>query len=68
MLRAHGEGIPGLFARIGGQGTLPALGEARSSRLAEVPVLAIRVHPGEVLLIVDRVYAEHLKAWIRASA
>lgn len=67
-LRAQGEGITELFTRIAGHGTLPALGEARRSRMAEVPVLAIQVQLGEILLIVERVYAEHLMNWLRVSA
>jgi hypothetical protein len=68
VLRVNGEAIAALFARMGGQATLPGLGEARRSRLADVPVLALQVQPGEILLIVDRVFVEHLMAWIRVSA
>ena len=67
-LRARGEGITELFTRIGGHGALPALGESKRSRMAEVPVLAIQVQLGEFLLIVERVYAEHLMSWLRVSA
>jgi heterotetrameric sarcosine oxidase gamma subunit len=67
VLRASGEGVALLFERIGGQATLPGLGEARRSRLAEIPVLASRVRADEILLIVERVYAEHLMEWIRRS-
>jgi sarcosine oxidase gamma subunit len=67
-LRAQGEGIAELFARMGGHGTLPTPGEARRSRMADVPVLAIQARLGEILLIVERVYAEHLIDWLRLSA
>ena len=67
-MRARGKCVAGLFARMGGQGTLPGLGAARRSRLAEVPVLALQVQADEILLVVQRVYAEHLMAWIRVSA
>lgn len=68
VLRASGERIADLFARMGGQETLPATGAARRSRLAEIAVLALKVQPGEILLIVERLYVEHLMGWIRASA
>ena len=68
VLRANGKCVAGLFARIGGQATLPNLGEARRSRLADVPVLALQVQASEIFLVVERVYAEHLMAWIRISA
>jgi hypothetical protein len=44
------------------------VGEALTSRLAELAVLALCVRAGEILLLVDRVYADHLWAWIRESA
>jgi hypothetical protein len=68
VLRATGEGVADLFARMGGQATLPASGAARRGRLADIPVLALQVQPGEILLIVERLYVEHMMGWIRASA
>jgi hypothetical protein len=68
VVRADGEAVPELFTRIGGQATWPGLGEARRSRLADVPVLALQVQLGEILLVLDRVYVEHLMSWIRATA
>ena len=44
-----------------------AVGEARRSRIADVPVLAISVRAGETLLVVDRVCLPHLFAWIRET-
>jgi len=67
VLRVTGEGIPDLLCRLGGTGSIPQLGEARRSRLADVPVLALSVRPGEMLLLVDRAYAEHLMGWIRET-
>jgi len=46
---------------------VPRPGEARRSRLADVPVLALSVGPGEALLLVDRADAEHLMGWIRET-
>jgi sarcosine oxidase gamma subunit len=68
VLRASGERIADLFARLGGQATLPVIGAARRGRLADIAVLALQVQPGEILLIVERLYADHLMGWIRASA
>lgn len=68
VLRASGERVTDLFARMGGQGTLPVIGAALRSRLADIPVLALRVQAGEILLIVERLYVEHIMGWIRASA
>jgi hypothetical protein len=68
VLRLKGTRVAELFARIGGHGTLPDLGQAKRSRLAEVPVLAIQVQLGEILLVVERVYAEHLMNWTQVHA
>jgi hypothetical protein len=55
-------------ARAAAHVTMPSPGEARSSRLAELQVLTACVHAGELLLLVERVYADHLLGWIRATA
>ncbi len=68
VLRASGGRIADLFAQMGGEGVPPPLGGARRSRLAEIAVLAIQVQSEETLLVVERVYAEHLMDWIRLSA
>jgi sarcosine oxidase gamma subunit len=68
VFRAGGEAVPDLFARLGGHGACPAIGESRRTRLAEVAVLAVKVQPEETLLIVERCYGPHLMAAIRASA
>lgn len=67
VLRATGERPADLLCRLGGTASVPRPGEARRSRLADVPVLALCLAPGEVLLVVDRVYAEHLTGWIRET-
>jgi len=69
VLRLAGARVAGLLARLGGSASLPAAGESRRSRLADVPVLAIGVPAaaGEVLLLVDRAYAPHLLGWIRET-
>jgi heterotetrameric sarcosine oxidase gamma subunit len=67
VVHLAGERIPDLLARIGGAASLPAVGEARRSRMADVPVLALCVKASQVLLVVDRTYDEHLLGWIRET-
>jgi sarcosine oxidase gamma subunit len=62
--RITGVRIADLLTRLGAPSTIPALGEARTSRLAELTVMALCVRDGEVMLLVDRVYATHLRAWM----
>jgi heterotetrameric sarcosine oxidase gamma subunit len=64
IVRLTGLRIADLLCRLGGTGSVPAPGEARRSRLADVPVLALAVRAGETLLVVDRAYLPHLLAWI----
>ena len=56
-----------LLCRLGGTASVPHAGEARRSRVADVPVLALSVRAGETLLAVDRAYLPHLLAWIRET-
>ena len=67
VLRVTGEGIADLLCRLGSTGSIPRVGEARRSRMADVPVLALSLTAGETLLVVDRAYAEHLMGWIRET-
>ena len=67
VLRVTGERISDLLCRLGGTGSIPCPGEARRGRMADVPVLALCVRAGETLLVVDRVYADHLCAWVRET-
>jgi len=68
VLRASGEAVADLFARLGGQRACPSIGESLRTRLADVAVLAVKVQPEESLLIVERSYCPHLMAAIRVSA
>jgi heterotetrameric sarcosine oxidase gamma subunit len=68
VLRVQGARLTDLLVRLGADSVIPQVGEARSGRMAEVHVLAVCVQSGEVLLLVDRAYADHLVAWIRATA
>lgn len=68
MLRLCGERVPGLLHGIGGNASMPRLGESRVSRIAELPVLALQVRQEEILLLAERPYTTHLLGWIRACA
>ncbi|MGP8034440.1 MAG: sarcosine oxidase subunit gamma family protein [Steroidobacteraceae bacterium] len=63
VLRLAGTRVAELIGRLGGAGVPPPL-QARRGRLADVPVLAVCVRAGEILLVVDRSLAGHLTAWI----
>ncbi len=67
VLRVAGPKARDLLLRLGATSALPALGEARTGRLAELQVLTACVQAGEYLLLVERVYANHLLDWIRAT-
>lgn len=67
LVRLTGERVRDLLCRLGGSASVPAPGEARRSRLADVPVLALCVEEGETLLLIDRVYLAHVLDWMRES-
>jgi sarcosine oxidase gamma subunit len=56
-----------LLLRLGSTDSVPALGEARTSRLAELSAMSLCTRPGEILLLVERVYVPHLFGWIRET-
>lgn len=68
VVRVRGPKTDDLLARLGENCVAPGMGEARTGRLAELQVTALRIEAGEVLLLVDRVYAEHLLEWIAVTA
>jgi sarcosine oxidase gamma subunit len=68
VLRVAGPKAPDLLLRLGSAAATPAEGEARAGRLAELQVLTACVQAGEYLLLVERVFANHLLDWIRATA
>jgi len=68
VLRLRGRKAGELMLRIGSNASIPGIGEARTSRLAELNVLAVCVEAGQYVVVVERVYAEHLLSWIRATA
>jgi sarcosine oxidase gamma subunit len=56
-----------LMLRLGSIDAIPALGEACTSRLAELSVMSLCARPGEIMLLVERVYVRHLFGWIRET-
>ena len=62
-----GARVPDLLLRLGSTDAIPALGEARTSRLAELSVMSLCTRPGEILLLAERVYVRHLIGWIRET-
>jgi sarcosine oxidase gamma subunit len=67
VLRILGGGGPALLARLGSTDSVPAPGEARRSRMADVAGLALSVRAAEILLVVDRAQLPHVAGWIRAT-
>jgi heterotetrameric sarcosine oxidase gamma subunit len=67
IVRVSGARLRELLCRLGGTGSIPGPGEARRSRMADVPVMAVSLTAGETLLVVDRAYGEHLIGWIRET-
>jgi heterotetrameric sarcosine oxidase gamma subunit len=67
IVRVSGARLRELLCRLGGTGSIPRPGEARRSRMAEVPVMALSLTAGETLLVVDRADTEHLMGWIRET-
>jgi hypothetical protein len=66
-LVVDGARAPDLILRLGSTDAIPTLGEARTSRLAELSVMSLCIRPGEILLLVERVYVRHLFGWIRGT-
>jgi sarcosine oxidase gamma subunit len=66
-LTLAGPRAPDLLLRLGSTDSIPALGEARTTRLAELSVMSLCTRPGEILLLVERVYVRHLFGWIRET-
>lgn len=59
-----GERCLDLFHRLGSIASVPAPGQARTSRMADLPVMVLCIEPGRYLWVVERVYAQHLMEWI----
>jgi hypothetical protein len=67
VLRVSGPRCVDLLVRLGATSAIPGLGESLPGRLAELTVLSVCVRDHEVLLFVERLYAEHLLGWIRET-
>jgi sarcosine oxidase gamma subunit len=66
-LRITGSRCTDLLVRLGATTSVPRLGESLPGRLAELTVLCVCVREHEVLLLVERLYADHLLGWIRET-
>ena len=55
------------LARLGSILAVPRPGQAFTGRFADVAVTCACVRAGEMILLADRVYADHLTAWMRAT-
>ena len=66
-VHACGVRTPDLLARLGSAASIPRPGEARSGRFADVTVTVLGLAIDEMLLLVERAYAEHLLGWIRET-
>jgi sarcosine oxidase gamma subunit len=58
-----GDRARDFLARLG-SASLPALGEARMSRVAELTVMTLSVETGRIIVLVERLYSEHLAGWM----
>jgi sarcosine oxidase gamma subunit len=65
--RMRGARVADLLSRLGSAALGMGPGHARRGRFGDLPVLALSVRPGEVLLVVDRAFAAHLGGWIEAT-
>lgn len=67
VLRIQGRRADYLLTRLAADSAIPGIGDARTGRFAEVQATAVRFAADEVLLIVERVYADHLLEWIAVT-
>jgi len=63
-LRLRGAKVRDLLLRLGASASVPGVGEARSSRVADLHVLIISLEADDWILMVERVYVAHLLEWI----
>jgi heterotetrameric sarcosine oxidase gamma subunit len=67
VFRVEGERAAEFLQRFAASTAIPAVGEARGGRMADLHVLTACVQAGEFLVFVERVYAAHLADWMRAT-
>jgi heterotetrameric sarcosine oxidase gamma subunit len=66
-IRLEGPRTLDLLLRLASSDCVPAAGQALQGRFADLPVMAFALADGATRLVVERVYAEHLLAWIEAT-
>jgi heterotetrameric sarcosine oxidase gamma subunit len=66
-LRLRGAKVRDLLLRLGASASVPGVGEARSSRVADLHVLIISLEADDWILMVERVYVAHLREWIEQT-
>jgi sarcosine oxidase gamma subunit len=66
-VRVSGSRAGDMLLRLGSSASIPAVGEARSSRLADLQVLTLCVQPDTLILLVERVYLAHLLGWMSTT-
>lgn len=67
QLTVTGTRTAEMLSRLGSNSAVPQPGQAHTARFAELGVTALCLRPGEILLLVERVYSRHLLAWIRET-
>ncbi len=69
ILALHVEGArtPDLLERLGSTTSMPQANQVLTGRLADITVTVFGVQPTEAVLLVERVYADHLLGWIRET-
>ena len=67
VVRLRGRRAADLLLRVGSTTSIPGAGKACTGRVAELTVTTLSIQAGEILLLVERVYADHLMAWMRAT-
>lgn len=67
IMRVKGARLAELLQRLGAASCIPDPGEARTSRIGDLPVTAINVADAVILLAVERVYAAHLQTWLEST-
>jgi hypothetical protein len=63
---AEGPGTEALLSRLGGLG-VPVPGQSSVGRIADLTLCIFSIRAGETWMLVERVYADHLRGWIQAT-
>ena len=65
--RVSGARAADFLARLGSNVAVPGVGQAFTGRFADVTATCVCIRAGEIILLADRVYVDHLAAWMRAT-